>query len=117
MNYSDLNSFIKPAIEILILWLLIYRAILFLTGTRAVKVLIGIAVLILTFLAAQLFNLTVVEWLFTKLFGISVIALLVIFSPEIRQGLAQLGQRHLFSPPLKDEELDQVLHQDRKSVV
>jgi diadenylate cyclase len=111
MNYSNLDPFIKPAIEILILWFLIYRIIIFLTGTRAVKVLIGIAVLILTFLLSQVFELTVVEWLFSKLFGISVIALLVIFSPEIRQGLAQLGQRHMFTPPLKDEELDQVLRQ------
>ena len=111
MNYLFLNSTFRPAIEILVLWFLIYRIILFLTGTRAVKVLIGIAVLLLTFLMAQAFDLTVVGWLFTKLFGISVIALLVIFSPEIRQGLAQLGQRHIFAPPLKDEELDQVLYQ------
>jgi diadenylate cyclase len=101
----------KPVFEITILWFLIYRIILFLTGTRAEKVLMGILVLLITFFLSQQFNLQVIEWLFTKLFGISVIAILVIFSPEIRQGLAQLGQRHLFTPPLKEEELDSVLRQ------
>lgn len=111
MNAINSITFWKPIIEILILWFLIYRIILFLAGTRAVKVLLGILVLLVTFFLAQQLNLQVIDWLFSKLFGISVIAILVIFSPEIRQGLAQLGQRRLFTTPLKEEDLDLVLRQ------
>jgi diadenylate cyclase len=66
--------------------------------------------LIFYFLSEQL-DLQVINWLFAKLLGIAVIALLIIFSPEIRQGLAHLGQRQFFSPPLKGEELDRMLYE------
>lgn len=100
---------IKPFIEILILWLVIYRVMLFFEGTRAVQVLRGITILICLFFIAQRLNLQILDWLLTKLFGISVIAILVIFHPEIRQGLAKLGTRHLFGVVLKQEEVDSLI--------
>jgi diadenylate cyclase len=51
----------------------------------------------------------VLDWILTKLFGISVIAVLIIFHPEIRQGLARLGQRNLFGATLREEELESIL--------
>jgi diadenylate cyclase len=53
--------------------------------------------------------------LLTKLFGISVIAILIIFHPEIRQGLARLGQRHLFGAILREEELEHILQEIGKA--
>ncbi len=53
----------------------------------------------------------VLDWLLQKLFGISIIILLVIFHPEIRQGLAKLGKRRIFSVNLKEEELDLILNE------
>lgn len=44
-----------------------------------------------------------------EFFATSVIAILIIFHPEIRQGLARLGRRHLFVNQMGDEELDQML--------
>lgn len=99
----------KPVVEITILWFVIYRIMLFFEGTRAIQVLRGIIILIVAFVLFQKLNLDVLSWLLTKLFGISIITILIIFHPEIRQGLARLGQRHLFSPRLKEEELDYVL--------
>jgi diadenylate cyclase len=52
----------------------------------------------------------------TKLFGISIIALLVIFHPELREGLARLGRRHIFGTVLKEEELEYVLKEITKAV-
>jgi len=60
--------------------------------------------LLLVFYISQKFNSTVLDWLLKKLFGISVIALLIIFHPEIRQGLAQLGKRNFFRNLSKDED-------------
>lgn len=99
----------KPVVEITILWFMIYRIMLFFAGTRAIHVLRGIIILIVAFVLFQKLNLDVLSWLLTKLFGISIITILIIFHPEIRQGLARLGQRHLFSTRLKEEELDYVL--------
>ncbi len=107
-----LNIFItiwKPVVEILILWFVIYHIMLFFEGTRAVHVLRGIVILLVMFFVIQRLGLERLNWLFTKLFAISVIALLVIFHPEIRQGLARLGRRHLFGVALRQEEVEHLL--------
>ena len=109
MNLSNTMILWKPIIEILILWFVIYRVMLFFEGTRALQVLRGIIIVLVAFLLTQIFQLDILDWLMTKLFGISVIAILIIFHPEIRQGLARLGQRHLFSTTLRDEDLDYML--------
>jgi diadenylate cyclase len=116
LNMFNIAVIWKPVVEILILWLVIYRALLLLIGTRALQVLSGIIMLLIAFFSAQKLDLVVLNWLLTKLFGISVIAILIIFHPEIRQGLARLGQRHLFSPNLREEEWDYVLGQIGKAV-
>jgi len=61
-------------------------------------------VLLLVFLISQRFNFIVLDWLLKKLFGISVIALLIIFHPEIRQGSPNLGKRNIFKKMLKYED-------------
>lgn len=109
MNIPNIIYLWKPIVEILILWLIIYHVMLFFEGTRAIQVLRGIVILLLAFLLFQKLGLEVLDWLLTKLFAISVIAILVIFHPEIRQGLARLGQRHLFATTLREEELDYML--------
>ena len=115
MNLSNTMFFWKPIIEILILWFVIYRIMLFFEGTRALQVLRGIIIVLVAFLLTQIFQLDILDWLMTKLFGISVIAILIIFHPEIRQGLARLGQRHLFSTTLRDEDLDYMLKEIGKA--
>ena len=99
----------KPIIEVLILWFVIYHIMLFFEGTRAIQVLRGIIILLAAFFVFQKLGLEILNWLLTNLFAISVIAILIIFHPEIRQGLARLGQRHLFSTSLREEELDYIL--------
>jgi len=111
INISQILLIWKPILEILILWFMIYHILLFFEGTRAVQVLRGIIVLLVAFFLFQKVQFEILDWLLTKLFGISVIAILIIFQPEIRQGLARLGQRHLFIQPLREEELDQILEQ------
>ena len=101
--------FWKPVVEILLLWLVIYHIMLFFEGTRALQVLRGIIIVLLLFLLAQIFQLDILDWLMTKLLGISVIAILIIFQPEIRQGLARLGQRHLFLTTLREEDLSFII--------
>jgi diadenylate cyclase len=95
----------KTIVEVIILWVMIYHILLFFEGTRAVQVLRGIVILVVAFFVFQRLNFQVLDWLLTKLFGISVIAFLIIFHPEIRQGLARLGQRHPFSTALREEDL------------
>ena len=101
----------KPIIEIAILWFVIYHIMLFFEGTRAIQVLRGIIILLAAFFLFQQLGFKILGWLLTKLFAISVIAILIIFHPEIREGLARLGQRNLFGTTLREEELDYILKQ------
>jgi diadenylate cyclase len=105
----NIISIWKPFIEVLILWFVIYRVILFFEGTRAIHVIRGIIILLVAFFLFQMLNFEILDWLLARLFAISVIALLIIFHPEIRQGLARLGQRNLFGASLRQEQLDYLL--------
>lgn len=109
----DLNIIFnwKTTVEIIILWFMIYQIMLFFIGSRAIQVLRGIIILLVAFFVFQKFGLERLEWILTKLFGISIIAILIIFHPEIRQGLARLGQRYFFGTTLREEELDYILKQ------
>ncbi|MFH0878022.1 MAG: diadenylate cyclase CdaA [Candidatus Omnitrophota bacterium] len=102
---------LKPAIEISILWFVFFRIMIFFEGTRAGQVWKGILILVITFFLAQKLGLNTLDWILTKLFAISVVAAIVIFQPELRFGLARLGQPHLFSTVLKAEEIDELIKQ------
>jgi len=107
---SELIYYAKPLIEISILWFIMYQILLFFEGTRAIFVVRGVIILLVSFFVFQRLQFLVLDWLMTKLFGISIIAILVIFHPEIRLGLAHLGKRHLFAPVLQEVELDRMLN-------
>lgn len=99
----------KPIVEILILWFVFYKIMLFFEGTRALQVLRGIIVLVFSFFIFQLLRLETLDWLLTHLFGISVIAILIIFHTEIRAGLARLGRQNIFKTALDEEEINEML--------
>jgi diadenylate cyclase len=96
---------IKPTIEILILWIVFYRILVFFAGTRAFQVLKGITYLIIAFLISQILGFETLNWILTKIFAISIIAILILFQQELRQGLARLGQQHLFAVALAETEI------------
>jgi len=111
IEIPSLIHYWKPALEILILWVIVYHIMLFFEGTRTMQLVRGIIILGVAFLVFERLGLQVLDWLIAKLFGISVIAILVIFHPEIRQGLARLGQRHVFGAPLREKEIDLILRE------
>lgn len=98
-------------VEMLILWFLIYHILLFFENTRALQVLRGMIILLLAFLIFQKFDFAILNWLFQKLFGISIIAILVIFHPEIRQGLSSLGKRQIFKHNLRSTDIDTMIEE------
>jgi diadenylate cyclase len=85
-------SYIKIAIEIAILWYVIYMIMLFIKGTRTEQLLKGLVIIGAIFVIAQQLKLEAILWVMTRLFPLSVIALIIIFQPELRRGLARLGQ-------------------------
>lgn len=81
-------------LEVGIVAVAIYSALLFMRGTRGAPVLAGITVLmILISAAAKTFDLTVIEFLMAKMWAVVAIFVLIIFQPEIRRALAELGRQ------------------------
>ena len=110
MTYSVWNM-VKASIEILVLWIVYYRILVFFAGTRAFQVLRGITYLVIAFLACKVLGFDTLNWLLEKFFAISIVAILIIFQQELRQGLARLGQQHVFNLSLQESELLAVLEE------
>jgi diadenylate cyclase len=88
----------RSAFEILLLSVGIYYGYLYFRGTRGAKVLTGLAIVFLTLtLISTLLNLVVIGWILRSFSVFLAIALVVIFQPELRRGLAELGGHPIFS--------------------
>ncbi len=96
MAIEALKLIWRPALEILILAVGIYYAANFLRGTRGAPVVTGLVVLFvaMSFIATVL-ELTVLKWLLGTFSAFSAVAVLVIFQPELRRLLAELGNQSL----------------------
>ncbi|MBP9855596.1 MAG: diadenylate cyclase CdaA [Candidatus Omnitrophica bacterium] len=107
----EIFNTIIPVIEILILWIVFYRMLIFFEGTRALQVLQGLFYLSIIFLLTKYLALDRLNFLLTKFFAISIIALVIIFQHELRQGLARLGQGTLFNMSLDDSDLVAIIEE------
>lgn len=88
----------RSAFEIVLLSVGLYYGYLYFRGTRGAKVLTGLAIVFLTLtLISQLLNLVVISWIIRSFSVFLAIALVVIFQPELRRGLAELGSHPIFS--------------------
>ena len=88
----------RPALEIFILAVAIYLATRFVRGTRGWPVVIGFTILLLaTTLAAALLKLEVLSWLLGNASFVLILGAVIIFQPEIRRMLGELGNLPLFS--------------------
>src|SRR3984893_7153776 len=105
-----LLNYWNAAIEILLLAAAIYYGYLYFRGTRGAKVLTGLAILFITLtLVSQILNLTVISWLLRSLTAFLAIALVVIFQPELRRALAELGSSQFFSSATQKKETIDVI--------
>ncbi len=95
-NTYWVKTFLLPAVNILIIAFVIYRVYLMISGTRAIQVLKGLAFIILAAWLAQLLHLETVSWLLNQLIGVAVIAIIILFQPELRRILTRLGQNRFF---------------------
>lgn len=87
---------LKDVLDILIVSVIVYFLLKFLAGTRGWQILIGLLFLLSVWLLAKILNLNTLEWIFENLWGIGIFALFVIFQPELRRGLAKLGEKGIF---------------------
>lgn len=102
----------RPALEILILTVGIYYAFRFVRGTRGAPVVTGFVVVFLTSLiVTRLLKLLVLQWILGAFSAFLAVAVVVIFQPELRRILAELGNLPLFATAGEQRENIEVIIQ------
>jgi diadenylate cyclase len=86
------TEYLSDIVDVLIVSYIIYQLLTLMRGTRAIQLLQGITVLIFIWFISGLLHLTTLRWLIENLFSVGLIAVIVIFQPELRRALEQLGR-------------------------
>jgi diadenylate cyclase len=86
----------NDTIDIALVYYLFYRLLLILKGTRALQMLIGIGLIVLALVASSTFEFYTLDWLIHSFWSQIVLALVILFQPEIRRTLAQVGGNNIF---------------------
>ena len=86
---------ITYVVEILILTVMIYELLIWVKNTRAWTLLKGIVVVTVFALVSYFFHLTTLTWLISKTAGVLVTVVVIVFQPELRRALEQLGRKNI----------------------
>jgi diadenylate cyclase len=112
MNWHEISNAWRPVVEILILTVGIYYVLRFIRGTRGAPVVTGFLVVLLAFvLVSFLLKLKVLQYLLGAFSAFFALAVLVIFQPELRRLLAELGNLNLFATAHEQRENIEVIIQ------
>ena len=101
-TFSDIREalaqyrWFQDTVDIALVYYLIYRLLLIIKGTRAFQMLLGIGLILLALIASQTFKFYTLDWLILSFWSQIVIAAVILFQPEIRRALAQMGERRFF---------------------
>lgn len=94
----------KDIIEIVLIAFVIYQLIKWLRGTRAWVLFKGIIVILALAAIAMLFELNTILWILSNTISVGIIAILIIFQPELRRALESLGRRNFLTEFLLNDD-------------
>ena len=84
-------------VEVLIISVLLYKVLAWIKESKAWSLLKGILFILLFVMVAAMFSMTTILWIAKNIFGVAVTAMVVVFQPELRKALEQLGRRKVLS--------------------
>ena len=88
--------------DILIVSFIVYQVIKIVRGTKAFRMLLGLFFLMLLSFIARWFELKTLMWLFQNFWQVGVLIVVILFQPELRRGLADVGTLYPLGPTLKE---------------
>jgi uncharacterized protein (TIGR00159 family) len=97
--YELLTNFrwLLDLLDILLVAFIIYRIILLIKGTRAVQMLVGLAVLLIVYVASQVGGLYTLNWLLDNFLSSIILVIVVLFQNDIRRALIHMGRNPFFA--------------------
>jgi diadenylate cyclase len=101
----------RDILDIALVSLLIYEALVLIRGTRAVQMAVGAALAVALFYLSQIVELETVNWLIRNMVGYVVFAAIVLFQSDIRRALAHLGRAPFFRYLAKGEAVDETIEE------
>ncbi len=107
MSIGDFSllELITNTVDILLVWFVLYKLIMVIKGTKAVQLLKGILVVAIVTWLSDVLNLRTLNWMMEQvLLYWGIIVLVIIFQPELRRALEQLGRGRFFSRSAVSEE-------------
>lgn len=104
MEVAGITITVPLVVDLLLLSLIAYMVLSFLRGTKAVQLLKGLLVLVALTGIAKIFSLPMLEWTLDKVWVMAVVAIPVIFQPELRSMLEKLGRGRPFARLMQTEE-------------
>jgi diadenylate cyclase len=108
---------ILDVMDILVVAVVVYFFLRLVRGTRAVQMLIGIAIVVVVYEMARTFGLFTVEWMFGHFFSAFMVILVVLFQQEIRRALMRVGVNPLASGNTPAEAMLDILVESAFSLV
>jgi len=112
-----LNFGLSVVFDIIVVAIIFYWVYLFLRETRAIRILYGFLLLIVMMFVAKIFNLILLNFILKYLTTALVVAIPIVFQPELRQALEKLGRPRFFSElPLTKDSLTVLIDQLCKTV-
>ena len=96
-KYIPVKIGITDAVEIIILAIAFYEIMVWIRKTKAWILLKGIVAILVFMLIASVFNLDTILWIIKNVLSVGVLALVIIFQPELRKALEQIGKKNILS--------------------
>ena len=87
----------EDALDVAIVSYIVYKMIGFIRETRAMQLIRGLVIIIVAFFVSDIFNLYLLNWLLKSLFTMGLFAVVVLFQPELRRALEQVGRKNLMN--------------------
>jgi diadenylate cyclase len=109
MSIANFNIWgsLADIVDILLVWYVIYKVINLIRGTKAVQLLKGIFVILLVKFISDNLGFNTLSWIMGNVITWGFLAIIIIFQPELRRALEQLGRGKFFSRSGNQEEEDQ----------
>ena len=108
---------IGNVIEILIISFIVYEILLWIMNSRAWVILRGLIAILLFTVLAMIFNFSTIMWILTKIANIAFVAFIIIFQPELRRALEQLGSGNILKKILPSQETDNLTMESIENLV
>ncbi len=108
---------ITDVIDILLVALLIYVVMIWIKETRAWSLFKGIAVIFIISIFSYQLHFYTISWIIEKTLSVGIIALIVLFQPEFRKGLEQIGKGNIVTNIFNNDEEGKILQKTVKEVV